>query len=290
MARGKGKRGGGRGTGKRFAAQSADEIEERNRRLAVFDEQRAKHRAETADDDKNDKDSPDGDGNDDDNGNNAEREAMLVGMRVARMTMNGGGANGSDEEDDRYAKKERKNKGLEGIIEVDNPNKVRGSGMLKIKDLGAPEPMTRKQREEAEKAAKAAAYRKRHELGLTQEYKHDMAKLNEVKKRRAVSEAKVKAQKEIEDNLEEERKKMALKAGAGIEEDDVDDKKSSSKSKKNKSKGDDIDLDDIDKLDKIAIKKMKPAQLKEALKDRGLNIQGNAKALTERLLQFEKAR
>lgn len=35
---------------------------------------------------------------------------------------------------------------------------------------------------------------------------------------------------------------------------------------------------------------MKPALLKEALKERGLDIQGNAKALTKRLLDYEAAR
>jgi hypothetical protein len=35
---------------------------------------------------------------------------------------------------------------------------------------------------------------------------------------------------------------------------------------------------------------MKPAQLKEALKERELDIQGNAKQLTERLLEYEKNR
>lgn len=270
MARGKGKRGGGRGSGKRFAAQSAEEIEERNRRLAAFDEQRAKHRAETAED------GNDGDG-DDNEMNDAEREAMLVGMRVARMNM------GGNEEDEEY-KKERKPKGLEGIIEIDNPNTQRGSGMLKIKDLAsgvAPEQMTRKQREEAEKAAKAAAYRKRHEMGLTEEYKRDMAKLNEVRKRRELSEAKAKAQKDFENSLEEERKKKAKEAGATV--DDSEDKKKKSSKKKSKD-------NDIPKLDKIAIKKMKPAKLKESLKARGLDIQGNAKTLTERLLEYESAR
>ena len=46
MARGKGKRGGGRGSGKRFAAQSAEEIEQRNERLAAFDAARGKYREE----------------------------------------------------------------------------------------------------------------------------------------------------------------------------------------------------------------------------------------------------
>ena len=35
---------------------------------------------------------------------------------------------------------------------------------------------------------------------------------------------------------------------------------------------------------------MKPAQLKEALKERDLDIQGNSKQLTERLLEYEKNR
>jgi len=48
MARGKGPK---RGGGKRFAAESAEEIEARNARLAAFDEERARRRAEAADSD-----------------------------------------------------------------------------------------------------------------------------------------------------------------------------------------------------------------------------------------------
>ena len=43
-------------------------------------------------------------------------------------------------------------------------------------------------------------------------------------------------------------------------------------------------------LDKITMNKMKPAQLKEALKARGLDIQGNAKSLLKRLVDYETAR
>mmetsp|Transcript_17644 Transcript_17644/g.38598 ORF Transcript_17644/g.38598 Transcript_17644/m.38598 type:complete len:83 (-) Transcript_17644:182-430(-) len=63
-------------------------------------------------------------------------------------------------------------------------------------------------------------------------------------------------------------------------------KKKKKKSSKKKSGGG----CDAPKLDKITIKKMKPAQLKEALKERELDIQGNAKTLTARLLEFEAAR
>ena len=56
---------------------------------------------------------------------------------------------------------------------------------------------------------------------------------------------------------------------------------------KGKDEGDD---DGIPKLTKIEIKKMKPAVLKEHLKERKLDIQGNAKALMERLLAYEAGR
>lgn len=267
MARGKGKRGGGRGSGKRFAAQSAEEIEQRNARLAEFDADRAKRRAEAEDGD------DDGDdGSVDSAQREAEREAMLVGRRVAEMSM------GGDDEGE-LVEKEYKPKGVEGLIEVDNPNKAPVK-MTKLKDMDSaePAPMTRREREEKEKEAKAAAYRKRHEAGLTEEYKRDMAKLAEVKARREAAQAKAKAEEEAAKQAEEERKKAVEAANAG----DSDDEDGGKKKKKGKSS--------IPKIDKIAIKKMKPAQLKEALKERGLDIQGNAKALQTRLLDYEAAR
>lgn len=285
MARGKGKRGGGRGTGRRFAAQSAEEIEQRNERLAEFDAQRAKRRA-----DAEEEAGGGGGGDDDDDGSvdsakrEAEREAMLVGRRVAGMSV-GGGGNGDDDDDGEgghYVEKEYKPKGLEGLIEVDNPNKA-PIRMTKLKDMDSGEaaPMTRREREEKEKEAKAAAYRKRHEAGLTEEYKRDMAKLAEVKARRDAAQAKIAGEKEAEELAEEERKKAVEAANArGMSDDEGDGKKKKKKKEKSAAA----------KIDKIAIKKMKPAQLKDALKERGLEIQGNAKALQARLLKYEEER
>lgn len=277
MARGKGKRGGGRGTGRRFAAESAEEIEERNRRLAEFDAERARRRQ--------DDDDEDGGGGDDDDFDSsaadAQREAMEVGRRVAQMSMKGNDDDDDDEDGGRRPK---------GIIEVDNPNKPSGGGgtnprMMKIGDLAAASsegrPMTRKEREEADKARAAADYRKRHEAGLTEEYKRDMAKLAEVRKRREAAQQRAKLEQEATEAAEDDRRKKAEAVGAMDDDDDDDDKK---KKKKKKVK------EDIPKLDKIAIKKMKPAQMKEALKARGLDIQGNAKQLTERLLKYETER
>jgi hypothetical protein len=142
-------------------------------------------------------------------------------------------------------------------------------------------PLTRKQIEQADKERKAAEYRRRHELGLTDEYKRDMEKLAEVRRRREEAEKRAKVEKEMQDVIEEERKKKV----AAIGEDDSSDSEDDSKKKKKSSK-----KSSIPKLDKIAIKKMKPTQLKDALKARGLDIQGNAKELTARLLDYEANR
>ena len=112
------------------------------------------------------------------------------------------------------------------------------------------------------------------------EHKRNLAKLEAVRKRREEAEKRRKAEEEAAAAIEEERK-AKVAALQGDDSDDEDDGKK--KKKKSKAK-------DIPKLSKIEIKKMKPAQMKEALKERGLDIQGNAKALTARLLEYETSR
>jgi hypothetical protein len=111
---------------------------------------------------------------------------------------------------------------------------------------------------------------------VTSQWEHNknMARLAEVRRRREVAESRRTTEVEEEENLEEERRKMAAMA---IEENE------GGKKKKSKEKA-------VPKLDKIAIKKMKPALLKEALKIRELDIQGNAKQLQQRLLDYEAKR
>jgi hypothetical protein len=113
------------------------------------------------------------------------------------------------------------------------------------------------------------------------DHARNMKRLAEIRKRREEAEARRKMEEESEQQLEEERKQLAaLATGGGGGFDDVDDDK---KKKSSSSKS-------IPKLDKIAIKKLKPAQMKEALKERGLDYQGNAKALTDRLIKYESER
>jgi SAP domain len=107
------------------------------------------------------------------------------------------------------------------------------------------------------------------------DHKRNLAKLAAVRKRREEAEAKRKLEEEMIKQQEElERSKISAVIG---EEDDKKKSKSNAAPK-------------IPKIDKIAIKKMKPAQLKEALKDRGLEIQGTAKELQDRLLKYESER
>lgn len=206
MARGRHNK---RGGGSRFAAQSAEEIEQRNARLEELDEQRAKRREEAEEKEQ-------------------QQEAEEVGERVASMNIGEESAQGE----------------------------------------------TRKQREERQKEEARAAYRKKHEAGLTEEYKRDMEKLAEVRARREAAAQKQKEQEEAAIAEEEERKKKVAEANEQAKQDEK---------KKKKQTG-------PPKLSSIEIKKMKPAQMKDALKERGCDIQGNKKQLQDRLLKYEADR
>lgn len=109
------------------------------------------------------------------------------------------------------------------------------------------------------------------------DHKRNLAKLAEVRRRREEAETKRKQEEQLEKELDEETKKLAELVTKGGDDEDGGKK---SKSTKNT----------IPKLDKITIKKMKPAQMKEAMKERGLDIQGNAKELLQRLLDYEANR
>mmetsp|Transcript_117705 Transcript_117705/g.175816 ORF Transcript_117705/g.175816 Transcript_117705/m.175816 type:complete len:198 (+) Transcript_117705:170-763(+) len=113
-----------------------------------------------------------------------------------------------------------------------------------------------------------------------EEHKRNLSKLEAVRKRREVAEARRKVDEEAAAAIEAEQ---AMKAARLQEDHDDDDDDKKKKKKKSKEKT-------IPKLTKIEIKKMKPAQMKEALKERELDIQGNAKALTQRLIDYEAAR
>lgn len=93
-----------------------------------------------------------------------------------------------------------------GGLEVENPNAVRRNEDKEGVEL------TRKQREEIEKAAARRRYEELHKAGKTDEAKADLARLEEVRKRREEA-----AQK----RSEEEAKTKVKEAGPGISRDAV---------------------------------------------------------------------
>jgi hypothetical protein len=111
---------------------------------------------------------------------------------------------------------EAKRKGASGLIETSNPNAV-STRNIKIKDMNsaAAAPQTRREREAAEKEAAAARYRKRHEQGLTEEYKKDMARLEEVKRRRAEAKEKEEEKKRLEEETQKEVRGWEVEGGTG---------------------------------------------------------------------------
>lgn len=121
------------------------------------------------------------------------------------------------------------------------------------------------------KAAAHEAYMKRHLALETDEAKADMARLALVRQRRAEA-----AERKAAESEEAARAAEAKEAA----------EKKAKKGKKGK-KGDGKEEPEFEALGKIAIKKMKPVDLKEALKERGLGIQGQKTELMQRLLEWE---
>mmetsp|Transcript_6904 Transcript_6904/g.9669 ORF Transcript_6904/g.9669 Transcript_6904/m.9669 type:complete len:235 (-) Transcript_6904:85-789(-) len=144
------------------------------------------------------------------------------------------------------------------VFATANPNAEDRNKFKKAKDLHdseAPE-LTRREKEELEKQRAADHYRKLHAEGKTDEYKADMERLAAARKRREELAAKQKSDTEQAEKIKHDA------AQATQHSDDSDD----------------------EKLDSRTVKAMKPAQLKEALKKRGLSTQGQKKELTDRLL------
>lgn len=136
---------------------------------------------------------------------------------------------------------------------------------LETKNLNAKgfdhEGLSRKQEKELEARRKAAAERVSQD---SEQARSDLKRLEEVKKRR---EQQRKAKLEQEARRKKEEEEAASKAA--------------------QAKKDSKDDGGIPKLDMRAIKKMKPAQMKEALKVRGLSTQGNKNDLMKRLAEAQ---
>ncbi len=99
----------------------------------------------------------------------------------------------SEEESDSEDDEDRKAKGVEGLIAIENPNRVRQK-QKKVTSLDAggasgggasskPQ-LSRREREEIEKQKAKAHYQKMHAAGKTEEARADLARLAIIRKQR----------------------------------------------------------------------------------------------------------
>lgn len=118
------------------------------------------------------------------------------------------GARGSGSSDESSEEEDTgKAKGVDGLIEIENPNRVQKKAAIKVTQATSlPKPeLSRKEREELEKQQSAARYAKLHAEGKTEEARADLARLAIIKQHRAEAAAR----------REREKKEREEKAAAG---------------------------------------------------------------------------
>ncbi|XP_026785688.1 pdgfa associated protein 1b [Pangasianodon hypophthalmus] len=116
---------------------------------------------------------------------------------------------GSEDSDDESA---RRRKGVEGLIEIENPNRV-AQKTKKVADieLEGPKQLSRREREEIEKQKAKERYMKMHLAGKTDQAKADLARLAIIRKQREEA-----ARKKEEERKAKEAAQAAQAAAKGL--------------------------------------------------------------------------
>uniref|UniRef100_A0A8C6NTP4 Pdgfa associated protein 1a n=2 Tax=Nothobranchius furzeri TaxID=105023 RepID=A0A8C6NTP4_NOTFU len=95
-----------------------------------------------------------------------------------------GSSSESEEESSSDEESERRS-GVEGLIEIENPNRVsQKSKKVAEVDVSAPRELSRREREEIEKQKSKERYMKLHLEGKTEQARADLARLAIIKKQR----------------------------------------------------------------------------------------------------------
>uniref|UniRef100_A0A3Q3JG21 Casein kinase substrate phosphoprotein PP28 domain-containing protein n=2 Tax=Monopterus albus TaxID=43700 RepID=A0A3Q3JG21_MONAL len=114
-------------------------------------------------------------------------------------------ASGSDDSDDENS--QRRRAGVEGLIEIENPNRMaQKSKKVTQIELDEPKQLSRREREEIEKQKAKERYMKMHLAGKTDQAKADLARLAIIRKQREDAAKK----------KEEEKKGEHLKLGRAV--------------------------------------------------------------------------
>ncbi|KAM9561733.1 28 kDa heat- and acid-stable phosphoprotein-like isoform 1-T1 [Salvelinus alpinus] len=130
----------------------------------------------------------------------AQRELEANGGVEKEEEKTSGSDDSSSEEEDINKKKS----GVEGLIEIENPNRIsQKSKKVTELDVNAPKELSRREREEIEKQKAKERYMKLHLEGKTDQARADLARLAIIKKQREDAQKKrdgLKKEKEAEDS------------------------------------------------------------------------------------------
>merc|ERR1719295_754491 len=118
-------------------------------------------------------------------------------------------------EEESSSEDERKTKGVEGLIEIENPN-LRPQRQKKVSELSnASSPkaqLTRREREEVEKQKAKAHYQKLHAAGKTEEARADLARLAIIRKQREEAAKKREEEQKAKEQASKTKKETTDKA------------------------------------------------------------------------------
>ncbi|KAK2916566.1 hypothetical protein QQF64_025105 [Cirrhinus molitorella] len=134
---------------------------------------------------------------------NEEEEGAAVNDNQSEDKLTASGSEDSDEDGS------LKKKGIEGLIEIENPNRA-AQKTKKVTDieLEGPKQLSRREREEIEKQKAKERYMKMHLAGKTDQAKADLARLAIIRKQREEAARK----KEEERKAKEEAQAVAAAA------------------------------------------------------------------------------
>uniref|UniRef100_A0A7N6A1D7 Casein kinase substrate phosphoprotein PP28 domain-containing protein n=1 Tax=Anabas testudineus TaxID=64144 RepID=A0A7N6A1D7_ANATE len=109
-------------------------------------------------------------------------------MRLQRQMEENAGAekeSSSESDEESSSDEESERSGVEGLIEIENPNRVsqKNKKVAEV-DVSAPRELSRREREEIEKQKSKERYMKLHLEGKTEQARADLARLAIIKKQR----------------------------------------------------------------------------------------------------------
>lgn len=115
----------------------------------------------------------------------------------------------SDESEDEEDDYQQKRKGVEGLIDIENPNRVaQTTKKVTQLDLDGPKELSRREREEIEKQKAKERYMKMHLAGKTEQAKADLARLAIIRKQREEAARKKEEERKAKDDATLSGKRM----------------------------------------------------------------------------------